>query len=722
MKNTSRCVPGWAALTPIALALGLLPHTLVAAQEASELNALASALAPTLSVTVTGTREKRPLAETPASVGVIAEESIRFTAPTHPQQLLGQIPGVAVSVTNGEGHTTAIRQPFTTGPLYLYLEDGVPTRATGFFNHNALYEVDIPAAGRVEVVRGPGTALYGSDAIGGTVNVLTRAPNATRSASLSGEAGSFGWRRVLADANTPVTADSALRGQVNLSHTDGWRDSTGYDRQSLNLRWDTGFDGGPLWRTGLGATHIEQQTGAGTPLAEDDYRHHPTKNNMAIAFRKVDAVRLSSQYEHEAGDSLWTVTPYLRYNAMELNGSYNLSFDPRIETTQVHSLGLMAKWRHDFGGALRPRLIAGVDLDRSPGSRREDSLTVTTSGSGADTKYVDYTVGSRIYDYDVRYASSSAYLHGEISPLAPLRITAGLRFDSIGYEMDNQLDSGTTSAGPRLYGQLDKASVDFRHWSPKLGATWALSSTANLYASYNHGFRTPSESQLFRAGAAFNEADALAKARLALELKPIRARQIELGLRGEAQGWTYEVAVYDLVKRDDLVNQRDLVTNVTTAVNAGRTRHRGIELGAGGAVSSAWRIDAAVSWARHTYEDWVSASADYSGKEMESAPHLLANLRLGWTPVDGTTAQLEWVRVGAYWLEAGNSADFGKYPGHDVFNLRASHRLTPSLSIIGRVTNLLDKRYADSASVSSNTPVFNPALPRAFYLGVEGQW
>ena len=46
--------------------------------------------------------------------------------------------GVAVGVTNGEGHTTAIRQPFTTSPLYLYLEDGIPTRATGFFNHNAL--------------------------------------------------------------------------------------------------------------------------------------------------------------------------------------------------------------------------------------------------------------------------------------------------------------------------------------------------------------------------------------------------------------------------------------------------------------------------------------------------------------------------------------------------------------------------------------------------------
>ncbi|MBL9213357.1 MAG: hypothetical protein JNL92_23035, partial [Opitutaceae bacterium] len=70
-------------------------------------------------MTVTGTREKALLSETPVSIGAIQPEVIRETAPLHPGQLLGQVPGVAVAVTNGEGHTTAIRQPFTTSPLYL---------------------------------------------------------------------------------------------------------------------------------------------------------------------------------------------------------------------------------------------------------------------------------------------------------------------------------------------------------------------------------------------------------------------------------------------------------------------------------------------------------------------------------------------------------------------------------------------------------------------------
>ena len=671
-------------------------------------------------VTITGTREKGLLAETPASIGVVSEKDIRFAAPMHPQQVLGQVPGVSIAVTNGEGHTTAIRQPFTTSPLYLFLEDGIPTRATGFFNHNALYEVNMPAAGRVEVVRGPGTALYGSDAIGGTVNVFSRQPSVTPEARVAAEAGSFGWRRLLADGSTGI-GDGAMRSSVNLTHSDGWRDGTAYERQSANLRWDSELSGLQA-RTILGLTHIDQQSGANSPLTYTDYVNNPTKNNMAIAFRKVKAARLSTQLERESGGSLWSVTPYLRWNAMALNGTFNLSADPRIEKSEVASVGVMAKWRHDFGGALRPRLIVGLDLDHSPGKRSEDSLVLTRTGSGADTVYTGYAVGARIYDYEVTFDSVSPYLHMEVSPAPALRVTAGLRHDAFRYRMHNRIGAVTTSAGPRFYGQAASAEVDYSHLSPKLGATWAVSPGASLYASYNHGFRTPSESQLFRAGSAGTATDTLARARLALELKPIKANQLELGMRGTLAGWSYDAVAYELVKRDDLVSQRDLATNVATSVNAGKTRHRGVELALGGSFASAWRLDAAWSYAKHTYERWVTANADSSGKEIESAPRTIANTRLTWTPDAASSMQLEWVRIGSYWLEASNSPTFGKYPGHDVFNLRANRRLGQHLSVFARIMNLADKRYADSASVSSNTAVYSPALSRAYYAGLEATW
>jgi len=310
----------------------------------------------------------------------------------------------------------------------------------------------------------------------------------------------------------------------------------------------------------------------------------------------------------------------------------------------------------------------------------------------------------------VAVSSVSPYAQMELKPLDSVQLTLGLRHDSIGFDMQNRLSptgsaSGVpahTVAGTRFYGQLPDADKRFERLSTKLGATWSPARDLNLFASLNEGFRAPSESQLFRGGPAANPVDASNRARLALGLQPIQARQAEAGLRKQWGAVSSEWVVYRLDKRNDLVTQRDLATNLSTAVNAGHTRHQGLEWSLGAPLNRQWRVDAAWSWARHRYVDWVTATANFSGKEMESAP--------------------QWSRIGPYWLEASNSAAFGRYAGHDVFNLRASRRVHEQARVFMRLMNLTDQRYADSASVSSNTPVFSPALPRAVYAGLEVNW
>lgn len=730
----SGCVAGTVHI-PMSLCFSLplrswrLPLAVVALAANVALPVLSQTTAPALMrlspVTVTGTREKALLAETPASVGAISPVSIRETSPLHPGQLLGQIPGVAVAVTNGEGHTTAIRQPFTTNPVYLFLEDGIPIRATGFFNHNALYEVNIPMAGGVEVVRGPGTALYGSDAIGGIVNVLSHAPLAERQLSLAMEAGSFGTARFLGSAGGAIGGRGAVQLDLNLMHTDGWRAKTAYDRMSGNLRFDQRIGPESMLKTIIAVSRIDQETGANSPLTFGDYRTNPTRNNLPIAFRKISAVRVSIEYERLFGTGMISLIPYFRDNAMELNGTYNLNSDPRIEQTHNVSYGLLAKWRKNLP-AMRGRLIAGVDLDYSPGSRREDNLLVTRTGTGANAVFSAYALGTRIYDYAVTFQSASPYVHAEFSPAASLRLTAGLRYDALHYELKNHLPPGTVQASVlganRFYGQIAADETRFSRASPKLGATYALNRSTHLYASYNFGFRAPSEGQLYRAGNDTTVTNAVVRSRLALTLKPIKATQAEMGLRGDVGAWSYNLVAYELEKRDDLVSQRDLATNISTSVNAGRTRHRGVEAGLGVRLGERLRFDTALSYARHHYIDWLTATANLSGREIESAPRVLANSRLTWRPVAGAMLQLEWVRVGEYWLEASNAPAFGKYPGHDLLNIRARYTVTKRLGLVARVMNATDKRYADSAAVTSNTPVFSPGLPRATYVGIDLKW
>lgn len=676
-------------------------------------------------VTVTGTREAETLAETPASIGVVSGETIHADKPTHPTEVMGQVPGVHVNITNGEGHMTAIRQPITTSPVYLFLEDGVPVRSTGFFNHNALYEINVPQAGGVEILRGPGTALYGSDAIGGVVNVLTRTPPATAEISASAEAGGHGWKRVLVGGGN-THGNDAWRADVNYTDTNGWRDATEYDRQSATARWDHAFGDNAVAKTVFAGSTIDQQTGATAALIQDDYYNNPKKNYHAIAYRKVDAARLSSAFERESGDTLISVVPYFRDDSMELLPTWTLSYDPQVYTTSNQSFGVLSKWRNDFE-PLRTRLIVGLDLDYSPGEREENSLTVTSTGTGASRVFTSYTVGPRTYEYDVAFLAVSPYVHAEFSPSERLRVTAGLRYDDMRYDYDNKLTDNALQVGNSFFGHAADTNVDFSHVSPKLGATYALGENASMFAAWNHGFRVPSESQLFRPTRTTTTSGgataAQGNAQSALGLEPIKADQFEVGARGRAAGMDYDLALYYLSKQDDIVSFRDPATNVTQSMNAGETLHRGVEAGLGIPLGDAFRLDAALSYAKHTYEDWTAVvsgvNRSFTDKEMESAPRQIGNTRLSWVPAAGKRVQLEWVNLGSYWMDQANTT---QYDGHNLFNLRANWLLTSRLSVFGSVHNLTDVRYAESASISSNTPVYAPGLPLTLYAGVEAKW
>lgn len=688
--------------------------------------ASAGTLAP---VIVTGTREAVPWAEVPQATTAIEGAQIRRVPPSHPAQLIQQVPGASVAVTNGEGHTTAIRQPFTTAPVYLFLEDGLPIRPTGFFNHNALYEVNLPQAGGVEVVRGPGTALYGSDAIGGIVNVLTPEPTGALGFSLRGEAGQNGWGRLLLSGNTAQTDWGAGRLDLNRTHSSGWREGTAYDRTSGTLRWDSAIGANATLKNVLAFSNIDQQTGANSPLPLADYLSRPTLNFRSIAFRQVDALRLSSAYERDLGSgALLSVTPYLRDNKMTLLASFSLpTTDPTLYTVSNRSAGVATKWRQDFAGAWKPRLIAGLDADVSPGERIEHRLSTTSSGSGASRQYTAYTVGSRVYDYEVTATSLSPYLHFEVSPLDRLRLTAGLRHDHLSYDFSNRISDGVIQgAASAFYGQVQSDGQSFSAWSPKWAAHWTIDPANTVWVGVSHGFRAPSEGQLFRPSVATSAATAQTLAQAAASLRPIKAEQVELGWRQVTSDWRLELVVYDLSKRDDLVSQKDPVSNVSVNVNAGRTEHRGIEMGLGWSLGAGWRFDTAASYARHTYANWVtdtsSGRVDYSGKEMEGAPRVMASTRLGWTGESGRFVQLEWVRLGSYFLEATNASTYARYPGHDLLHLSAGWPLTRQVSAFARLFNLTDKRWADSAQVSSSTAVYSPGLPRTLSAGLEARW
>ncbi|MDH5179552.1 MAG: TonB-dependent receptor [Gammaproteobacteria bacterium] len=666
-------------------------------------------------VTVTATREAQAMKESSHTVGVIGADDLQDVKPSHPAEIMERVPGVHVNVTGGEGHMTAIRQPLTTKPMYLYLEDGIPTRSTGFFNHNALYEINLPQSDRIEVLKGPGSALYGSDAIGAVVNAQTRPAPLKPEAEVVMEGGEFGFQRLLVSGGNTI-GDNGYRADLNLTQTAGWRKATAYDRVSAGARWDSTLQNGASLKMVLTGSEIDQQTAGSSRLSADDYYNNPTENYTPISLRKVGANRLSAAYEKESGDSLLNITPYLRDNSMTLLPNWSLSYDPTIYETGNTSQGLQVRYRRDFK-PMRTRLITGIDIDHSPGSRFEQSINATQTGNIYDS----YNTGVTIYDYDVTYVGVSPYLHLEFSPSTATRISLGLRYDDMRYEFDNHINTATTTATPThlgrtlTYNQISDGEATFSRLSPKLGLTHSFNETLNGFVSWRQAFRAPSEGQIFRPGSTVDT----------LSLKPVVADSIETGLRGKSGKLTYNLSLYSMRLKDDILSYDNPDTGNRETVNAGETRHTGIEVGLETKPADQFTLHVAVSQATHTYEQWQpSAAVNYSGNEIEMAPGLMSNVQLIYTPLflNGGNLALEWIKLGEYWMDPANSY---MYQGHDLLNLRASYRLGKTIKLYGRLMNLADKRYATAAQYSAATAFrpekfeYAPGMPRTAYLGLQ---
>jgi len=656
---------------------------------------------------VTASRERQKRTQTSVTIDAVSGAEIARTKPAHPAELLNRIAGVHVSELSAEGHSTAIRQPLTTKPMYLYLEDGVPTRATGFFNHNGLYEVNVPQAGGIEVMKGPGTALYGSDAIGGIVNVLTKPAGARPSLDAAFEGGSDGYGRLLA-SGAFRTSKNAARADLNLTRSTGWRDVADYDRASGTIRWDAYSASGWSARTVATATSVDQHDVPTVTGALFDAR---SPINLApIATRNVRALRVSTAFEKENDGTLWSITPYVRRDVLGILPSWQLSYDPQVWDTRNSSAGALLKMRRDVA-PLHAQVIVGADLDYSPGSFTavQALLARNPVANGAPAAYPSYTRGATQYDYDVTYRSASPYVQTQWTLTPRLRVDAGARYDVAGYLYTTHLAPLDTGA----HRVPLSTSVGYAHVSPKLGVTYDLTPSVNLYASYRHGFRAPAQSQLFQQNSAANT----------VGLHPVRANSMEAGVRGSVGNRVaYELDAYDMIIRNDIVTY---VTpqNTREATNAGETRHRGIESSVGVQIVPSLRADVSYSISSQRYVSWSpSATTSYAGKLIEGAPRDLGNLLVTYAPpaLRGGRASAEVVRVGRYAMDPANTH---YYAGYRTTSLMLDYPALHNGSVFMRVDNVTNRNFAEIVTYDAfQKEQFSPGNPRTVHLGARMSW
>jgi len=670
-------------------------------------------------VVVTSTQEETSIYNLAESVGVLSKEDILNISPSHPSEILNRTAGVYINNLGGEGHMTAIRQPITTSAVYLFLEDGIPTRPTGFFNHNGLYEVNIPQSERLEVTKGPSSALYGSDAIGGVINSISAKVPEQRQEKLDLEIGDKAWQRVLISAGAPINSYSGAALSLNYTENEGFRDNGDYSRGSLNGRYNYQLSNNVNISSSLSLSQVDQS--GISSLEENDYKNDINKNlyRGEVGAREVKALRLSSVIRYMLSDqSLLTVTPFYRQNESSMMPSWMVSYDPNYRETQFESFGLLTKWRHYFNQ--NSFVITGVDIDHTPSSYQEYDVTVNDVLINGQTYYTDFEKNGIVnYDYDATQTSISPYLHLEHKPTQKLTLSAGLRYDMFNVNYDNNL----TDQVDNSHRTPDSQKIDYSHLSPKAGLIYHLDDLHQVYVNYRHAFRAPSVGTLFRSGKSINTT----------ELKPVKTDSIELGYRGYAlDNISYELAMYYMKKTDDIVSVINSESD-RVSLNAGESIHKGIELGLQASITPELNINTSFSYSEQTYGQFeylyscfsctppiINQVLNFDGNDIGKAPNTLGNIALSYEPINihGLMLELELEHVGRYYTDETNT---NEYDGHELFNLRTRYQVDTDFEVYGRIQNLTDKRYSTYTSnqVGSDEVEYRPGLPFTIYTGIR---
>ena len=612
----------------------------------------------------------------------------------HPAEVLNTLPGVNIHTNSGQEHLIAIRSPVLTGGAgqgsFLILENGVPTRSPAFGNVNSLLEPHHETAAAIEVVRGPGSAKYGSNAVHGLINVILADPSGEALKQVNASYGSLGRYK------TDLIFDQGYLGRASLSAQKdvGWRDDTGLFQLKGSGVVETVFSGWNVTAWGA-ASYLEQETGdfiQGPDAYED--RDIARANDDPLAYRDAWSARGAVRLEREFASGSLTITPFARTQQMDFRQHFlpNRSFEENSHS----AVGVMTRYERSLSDEVTWR--AGFDVDLASGSLEETQPDPFGFFPG-DARF---PLGTH-YDYTVNTQVGALWSEIDWALSDRLTLFGGIRAEAHAFDYDTYAPAGVNGR----FNVPEDRDDNFDFVTPKLGFVFAASDMIDLYANYARGSRAPQASDLYRLQSQQGTAEA--------DVETLDS--FEVGARGALQNGdlVFDIATYSADKDNFFFRDSDGL-NVTD----GSTRHHGIEIAANWLISEHFTLGGTASWSDQTYTfDRIVGNGSEvirDGNEIDTAPEWLANIALTWLPNDAFTLRISADYVGEYFTNPANTQD---YPGHVVANLRATYQINADLDTFIIVRNLTDETYADRADFAFGNERYFPGEPLNVTFGVR---
>ena len=636
------------------------------------------------------------------SISSVNEEELNALDAQHPKQIFRRSPGVWISRGSGQEHLTAIRSPVLSGPgacgSFLVLEDGLPVRPTGFCNVNGLFETFLEMASGVETITGPASARYGANAMHGVINILSKPINSENKFYVNIGPNNYKNFKV----RTGNKEDWSLDGF--FANNDGFRDQSGYDQQKIKVQSNFTFSS---WSASLKATltNLNQET-AGYVNGLDSYKDEDfsKRNFNPDAYRDANSQRISLRLTRNNGNTLNSITPYIRSNDMKFFQHF-LPGTP-LEENKHKSVGLIFQKISDYESY---SLVRGLQVDLAKAELIETQQNALTNSSAFNNatrpkgKHYDYEVDSIVYAI---FAGIENFNLNE-----NLNFFADARAEFIEYDYSNKMNSGNTREdgtkcgfGGCYYNRPADRTDDFNEVSARIGIVTNYE-YLNYFAQISLGFRPPQ----------INEAYRLQKKQNVSDLDSETLTMIEIGSKYDLDMINGSISFYQSKKKNSIFRDSE-----NFIIDNGKTDHQGIELSLNWLINAANTISTNITYGDHKYDFATDTSMREKiriGNKIDTAPRLMANLIWDLNVNEDSFLAFEVEHMSAYYTDAAN---LHEYEGHTLYHARFKRDLSDSLNTYFRVENIFDKRYAERADFNAfGGDRYFPGLPREFYIGLE---
>lgn len=661
-------------------------------------------------VTVTRDVGRSPL-DLPYAITSLRPDSIA-PGQTHllVEQTLGLLPGVTVANRTNPSQDTRVsvrgfgaRSQFGARSIRI-LRDGMPLTLPD--GQTPIDYLDLESVGRVEVIRGTASALYGN-ASGGVIDLRSvdppSVPFAAQVRSWTGSSSMKRYTGLFGGTAGPI----GYEGNIGRTQNDGYRQFAHQRLTNAFLRTTGEFGGTQLAVTGLGLD---------MPLAE---------NPGALTLAQVNATpqiadplsvsKHARKTVHQVQLGLAARRPIFGDGEIVAQGYggtrtlYNpLTF--AVVGVDRRQSGAAARvtvpWR--IGDVLE-RVSVGVDAQWLNDARKNWANCNAVATANATCPSVTVEKGLLSLDQNELVSSVGPYLRDEIE-VGRFRATLGVRSDEVKFELrDHYLADKRDDSGIRTLHAV----------SPMLGIAARLSPFHSLYATVGSAFETPTTTELG------NQADG--SAGLNRDLKPQFSTTYETGAKGlTLERVQYDVALFETEVRDELIPfEVPNGAGRTYYRNAGRTRRRGVELQLGTEVGPVTLVTS-YAFSHFRFRDFVSGTTQLGGKSIPGIPEHQAQAAATWH-VRGAFVVAEGVGKSKVFANDANTNGTAA-PSYYVMNLRVGGRAAfgrPWLSPVVGVQNVFDRHYVGSVAVNAAganiaaTKFYEPAPGRTWFVGLS---